>query len=208
MNKSLSLFIACACAIAVIPRIVPLPVAYNLSALGALALVSGAVVRPRWLALTLPLGCRLLTDCWIEAKTGFGFYNGMVFDYTAYAMIFAVGTLLAGQSLLNRKKSSVAKNALTGLLAGLGSGAIFFIVSNLGVWLLAPEHSYTRDLSGLIKCYVAAIPFAKGTFIGDLLYSGVFFGIIGMLPVSSTDTSTATETSTTCKTSLASTSGD
>lgn len=202
MNKSLSLFVACACSIAVIPRIVPMPLAYNLSALGALALVSGAVVQPRWLALTLPLGCRLLTDCWIEAKTGFGFYDGMVFDYTAYGMIFGLGALLAGQGQLDRKKFSVARNALIGVLAGLGSGAIFFVVSNLGVWLLAPEHSYTRDPSGLIRCYVAAIPFAKGTFIGDLLYSGLFFGIIGMLPACST------ESDSNCEASFASTSGD
>lgn len=189
MNKSTSIFIACACVIAVVPRIVPMPIAYNLSALGALALVCGAAVQPRWLGFAIPLLCRLLTDCWIEAKSGYGFYNSMIFDYAAYALIFGLGTACR------------RKGWLGALAGGITSAAIFFVVSNLGVWLLAPEHAYTRDFSGLMNCFVAAIPFAKGTFAGDLLYSVAFFSVLSLLPVSSTEASNPS-------TSLASTSGD
>ena len=193
MNKSTSIFIACACAIAVVPRIVPMPIAYNLSALGALALVCGATVQPRWLGLAIPLLCRLMTDFWIEAKSGYGFYNSMIFDYAAYALIFGLGTVC------------LRKGWLGALAGGIMSAAIFFFISNLGVWLLAPEHAYTRDFSGLMNCFVAAIPFAKGTLAGDLLYSVAFFSVLSVLPVPS-PSADASKTSTSA--SLASTSGD
>ena len=46
---------------------------------------------------------------------------------------------------------------------------IFFLVSNLGVWLAG--HLYPRTFGGLIDCYIAAIPFFRGTIAGDWLFA-------------------------------------
>jgi len=32
------------------------------------------------------------------------------------------------------------------------------------------------DLSGLIQCFIMALPFYRGTFLGDIFYTGMFFG--------------------------------
>ena len=55
------------------------------------------------------------------------------------------------------------------------SSVLFFIITNFAVWL-APHFMYPRTLTGLIECYTMAIPFFRNTVIGDLFYSGVFFG--------------------------------
>ena len=45
---------------------------------------------------------------------------------------------------------------------------LFFIVSNFGVWLLG--NLYEKNISGLINCYVLAIPFYKNTLISTLIF--------------------------------------
>ncbi|MDW8335083.1 MAG: DUF6580 family putative transport protein, partial [Bacteroidia bacterium] len=54
-----------------------------------------------------------------------------------------------------------------------GSTAIFFLVSNFGVW--AVGDFYPHNAAGLVECYVAAIPFLGNTFAGDVFYGAVLF---------------------------------
>ena len=92
MNRTSWIVVAAACVVAVSLRLIDGPY-MNFSALGALAVLCGAVVRPAWLGILIPLGCRVLTDSVIEAKTGHGFYGSWMFDYAAYVAIFSLGTM-------------------------------------------------------------------------------------------------------------------
>jgi len=58
--------------------------------------------------------------------------------------------------------------------ATAGSIVIYFLISNFGAWLYAPE-SYERSLAGLLKCYTMGIPFVRSTVIGNLVFAPVFF---------------------------------
>jgi hypothetical protein len=40
---------------------------------------------------------------------------------------------------------------------------------------------YSRTLSGLMNCYIAGVPFFRGTLVGDLVYSAVLFGGFALL---------------------------
>jgi hypothetical protein len=40
---------------------------------------------------------------------------------------------------------------------------------------------YPRSFSGLMECYLLAIPFFRNTILGDLFYTGVFFGSYELL---------------------------
>jgi hypothetical protein len=73
---------------------------------------------------------------------------------------------------------------MTDLILGLGwiskkvkiqtvllSSVVFFVVSNLGVWLLY----YPLTIEGLTSCFTLAIPFFTNTLLGDLAYSAVLF---------------------------------
>jgi hypothetical protein len=65
---------------------------------------------------------------------------------------------------------------------GLLSNIFFYIWSNLGVWLLDSWGMYTKDLSGLIKCYIYALPFLKNQLISSLIFIPVgFMAIEGSL---------------------------
>lgn len=61
------------------------------------------------------------------------------------------------------------------ICSALASSVSFFLLSNFVVWLA--YDMYPKTISGLMTCYVAAIPFFRGTFISDLLFTPVLFSI-------------------------------
>lgn len=143
----------------------------NFSPLAAIGLFGAAHFEKKWMALLVPLAATFLSDLVINNILfaayfdGFvWFYEGAGFVYGSYALIVLFGT-----SLFSNKVS------LPKVLVGaLGATAIFFLVSNFGSFLANPM--YSKDFTGLIACYTAAIPFAKGTLYGSLLFSSVLFG--------------------------------
>ena len=52
---------------------------------------------------------------------------------------------------------------------------LFFIITNFGVWSLGSPGldnvPYEKNLQGLIKCYILAIPFIKNTVLSTLTFS-------------------------------------
>jgi len=163
MKFTPNLLLCLAAAVAVLLRFAPLPV-QNFSAMGALAVLAGTSARSTWLAFSVPLGARLVSDVILQLQSGYGFYSTMPFDYAAYGAIVLIGRFLRPQGLL--------QGAATALLAA----AIFFFVSNLGVWCVPFNgvRLYPQTLSGLLDCYVRALPFARGTLLSDLLLTPVF----------------------------------
>jgi len=58
--------------------------------------------------------------------------------------------------------------------AAVSASVIFFALTNFGVWLLSGM--YSHDVTGLLACYTAAIPFLQNSLAGALFYSAVLFG--------------------------------
>lgn len=171
MKKSTIILVTVAATLAIGLRLIEGPM-HNFSAMGALAVLCGAVVRPTWLGLLIPLAARLLTDSVLQLQTGHGWYGSILFDYAAYAGSFGIGYMIRPQ------------RAVSALGAGLLAAVSFFVVSNVGVWCLPHEgmYLYPRTLAGLVDCFTQAIPFAKGTFYGDIGFTLAFFGMMNLLP--------------------------
>ena len=55
------------------------------------------------------------------------------------------------------------------------SAARFFLVSNFATWLF--QNMYPKTLAGLVQCYTLAIPFFRGTFASDLIYTPILFSV-------------------------------
>jgi len=53
---------------------------------------------------------------------------------------------------------------------------LFFLVTNFAVWVAF----YPSTLTGLAACFTAAIPFFQYTLAGDMVYSGLFFGVYAL----------------------------
>jgi hypothetical protein len=143
--------------IAILSRLIPHPA--NFTPVAALGVFAGAYISDRrfWL---VPLVAIFISDMFI------GFYQPltMLFVYLGFAASAFIGRLL-----LLKKRNFI----LLGSSAVL-SATIFFIFSNLGVWLAGLYYPLT--LAGLVECFVLAIPFFGNTLFGDLFYVGILFG--------------------------------
>ena len=159
-NRARLIALLSAILVAAALRLVPHPA--NFSPIDAMALFSGAHLGRRWLALAAPLGALLLSDLLL------GFYPGMLFQYAAVVLIVLLGSFALARIGVLRVAG-----------AALASSALFFAVSNFGVWLVGGMYPHT--LVGLAGCYVAAIPFFQNTVAGDLFYAGVLFGGFALL---------------------------
>jgi hypothetical protein len=122
-----------------------------------MALFSGAQFGRRALAFAAPLAALLLSDLVL------GFYAGMLFQYTAVALIVLLGSAWISRITVLRVGG-----------AALACSTLFFAISNFGVWL--GSGMYPHTVAGLGACYVAAIPFFENMIAGDLFYAVLLFG--------------------------------
>lgn len=157
-------------AIGILLRILPHP--FNFTPIAALALFAGAQFKNSKLAYLVPLVLMLLSDIILQGLYFAGitewpaFYSSMPIVYAAFAAVVLIGqTIRTKISVL-----SIAGGAVAGSL-------VFFVLSNFGVWLMGDGMMYSRDFAGVIDCFAAGIPFYRNTILGDLIYTGVFFGI-------------------------------
>lgn len=142
----------------------------NFSPLGAIALFGAAHFAKKWQAVLIPILATWLSDLFLNNVVYAAyfpeftwFYPGFYWQYGSYLLI-----VLWGMGVFNKI------NAFRTLIGALGASLIFFIVSNFGVW--AGGSIYPPTWEGLLACYVAAIPFFKGTLYGDLFFTIVLFG--------------------------------
>src|SRR5690606_17931909 len=147
---------------AAISRLIPHPP--NFTAVAVMALFVGAYFNNWYAAYMIPLSALFLTDLILE------FHNTMWAVYLSFALVVFIGTLLR-----NRKKPANI------LLASVTASVLFFVITNLAVWLSGTLYPLTGE--GLALCYTAAIPFFHYNLIGDLFFAGVMFGIFELAKV-------------------------
>ena len=91
-----------------------------------------------------------------------GFHSTIIFVYSAYLFI----NIFA--KIVDRLKLD------TGLFNPFFASSIFFVWTNLGVWLYSGM--YEKTFSGLINCFFLALPFWKNSLLSDHLFYLVFIG--------------------------------
>lgn len=159
MNRNLVIIAIISAGIAT--RFIPhLP---NFTAVGAIALFSGAYFSSKRISLLVPIAVLFISDLIFQIiQPGLGFYKYQIFTYLGFISIIMIGWLLRNN-----------KPAIGVATASLGSSIAFFLISNLGSWLTLSF--YPKTLGGLITCYGAAIPFFHWNVLGDLFYNAIFF---------------------------------
>lgn len=133
--------------LAVVTRLIPHPP--NFAPITGIALFAVARFQSKGIAILIPFLGLFLTDL-VLGLSGISF-----FVYIGFGLILFLG--------FRTKRTTVPTIMFSSLL--------FFVVSNLGVWLLY----YPLSLEGLISCFTLAIPFFTNTLLGDLVYTGVLF---------------------------------
>jgi hypothetical protein len=149
-----SLLVICA----VISRLLPHPP--NFAPIAGMALAGGVYMDKRF-ALIVPLIALVVSDIFI----GFSYIS--LFVYFSFFLIGLLGLWLHN----NKKLTTIAVTTLS-------SSILFYLITNFGVWALG---GYSYTFTGLVECYVAAIPFFHNTLFGDIVYVTVLFGMFELI---------------------------
>lgn len=134
----------------------------NFTPIAAIALFGGAHLGKKWLSFFVPLFALLVSDLII------GFHGFMIPVYVSFALVVLLGGILRGR---------IKVHSIIG--ASVASSLLFFLITNFAVWAGSPY--YPQTFAGLMQSYTMAIPFFHSSLLGDLFYSGVFFGGYYML---------------------------
>lgn len=143
---------------------------FNLSSIGALGIFGGARLRS-WQAFVLPPLIMIATDLCLWLVHGFHddyalWHVSRPFVYGSFLLYVLIGRMIANTSSPWR----------IGAAALVGS-AQFYLITNFQAWLELTQ-LYSRDLAGLIQCYVAGLQFDGGrTLVADLMLTFVMFGV-------------------------------
>ena len=148
-------------------RLIPHPP--NFTPIIAVAIMSGYFFRNIYVSFSILLISMLIADIFI------GFYENIIFVYIALLLITFVFFKISNK--INFKNL---------FIYGFAGSLIFFIISNFGVWALGSpglnDIAYEKSLSGLIECYILAIPFFGNTFLSTLIFTYPTIFIYKSLP--------------------------
>ena len=125
----------------------------------ALAIFGALHYKKKSLAYILPLASLWFSDLLINnlryvlSDEFTWFYKGFFWQYISYLIIIFLCIKF------NNNKINISKIFITAIFSEL----------------------YEKNLFGLISCYIAAIPFYKGTILGALFYTPLFFSFYYLL---------------------------
>ena len=131
---------------AAIIRLLPHPP--NFAPITAMALFGGLNFQNKKLAYAIPLLAMIVSDLFL------GFYSISIFVYTSFIAVTFIGTIINNINISNIFLSSL----------------VFFIITNLGVWILG----YPITFVGFLTCFTLALPFFGYALAGDLFFSLLF----------------------------------
>ncbi|MBC7745656.1 MAG: hypothetical protein H7096_11185 [Flavobacterium sp.] len=143
---------------AALTRALPLfiPHIWNFTAIGALAIFSGAQFNDKRLAFVMPLAAMALSDLFL----GNGF---SMLVYLAFTVMVVCGFLI-------RNKKSVPNI----ILSSIGGAISFYLITNFA-FFYSPS-LYPHNLEGIMASYIAALPFLNNMVAGNLVYGTILFG--------------------------------
>ena len=148
--------------IGAVARLLPHPA--NFTPVGGTSLFAGARLRG-WSAYLVPLILMAATDPLLTLIYGYPLFNRVTpVIYAAFLVNVWIGRKLLAK--LNPTRVAAA-SAICSLQ--------FFLLTNLGVWMLG--NWYPQTITGLALCFAAALPFLAPTLVGDLAYTGFLFGL-------------------------------
>ncbi len=143
----------------------------NFAPVAAIALFAGYQLRSRTLAATVPLAVMALSDL----SFGGYHYGVMIAVYASLTLPAVLGSYLRSKLPLFPARR-LGGSLLALLSAAIGSSLVFFLVTNFAVW--SYFDLYERTWSGLVQCYVQAIPFYRFTLTGDVCFAVALFGAL------------------------------
>jgi hypothetical protein len=135
--------------ILVFSRLIPHPP--NFTPIISASIISGYLFKKINISLFIVLSSMILSDLFI------GFHKTIFFTYLSLFTIIIIFSKI--NNIINKKNL---------FLFGLAGSLIFFLISNFGVWLIGDI--YEKNLTGLLSCYILAIPFLKNSILSTIIF--------------------------------------
>ena len=140
----------------------------------AMALFAGSVIKDKRFSFLVPLFSMLISDLLYQAlyMQGLteirGFYHGQWVNYVLFTLITVIGFF-------------INKNNISSIILGSLAGVVFFyLTSNFLDWigggLDINNQPYPITFKGLMNCFIAGLPFLRGSLLATLVFGGIFFG--------------------------------
>ncbi|OJU52132.1 MAG: hypothetical protein BGN96_07485 [Bacteroidales bacterium 45-6] len=161
--------------LAALSRLIPHPP--NFSPIGAMSLFGAAYYAQRRWAFIIPIASMWTSDLILNNVVYSQYFDHFVWLSPSSLCTYGAFVLIALVGFVFLRKISVT-NVIG---ASLTASVVFFLVSNLGVWV--STEMYAKSWTGLIDCYAAGVPFFRYTLSGDLIYSGISFGVFELLKI-------------------------
>lgn len=142
----------------------------------AMAIFGAAVIKDKKLAFVLPLVSMLLSDVFIEIlyRNGYMNYGGFWSGQTFFDGQVSNYILLAGLTLVGFWARNLNWTRIAG--ATIAAPVIYFLLSNLFVWIGGAGYARPHTFSGLILCYEDGLPFLRTSIMYTAMFSAILFG--------------------------------
>lgn len=184
LNKSTLYSFLLLIVVAAVYRVLPRPEGlWGFAPQIAMAIFGGSVIKDKKMAFLLPLLSMFISDTFFQLlySTGIGqtpgFYSGQLTNYILFGLLTVVGFFIN------------QKNVLQIGLGAVAAPVIYFLLSNLQVWIGGGGWHRPKTFVGLMMSYTDGLPFFKGSLMGTLFFALVLFG--GYYLITKKDTITA-----------------
>ena len=146
----------------------------NFTPIGAMGLFGGAYFDKKWKAFLFPLLTLFISDVFINQVIFKGKYGIMYSSWYFIYGIFLLITLL-GKIII---KNVTIKNVIG---ASIAAAVTHWLLADFVVWVfggtdLRTMQPLSRDVNGLVQCYIQGFPFMRNFLAGTIVYSGIMFG--------------------------------
>lgn len=142
---------------------------YNFTPIIAMSIFGGCYLHKRW-GVLIPFAAMALSDVILYSNE----YGWSMFNWKTTLAVYA-GVGLAFFIGWQIKKRLTWYFTLGGALV---ASLAFFFITNFSVWAFFDWYPHT--LAGLTECFTLALPFFRNSLAGDMVYTGLLFGVYEM----------------------------
>ncbi len=143
---------------------------WNVTPMAAVGLAAGVAFPQMAVAASVPLAALAISNL---AMPSYGSMAMAAVVYAATAWPVILGRVLrSSRGWSNGISSSNSWTAIAG--SALACSLVFFLSTNLAHWWLTND--YPQTATGLIACFVAALPFYRWMPVGDVVWAVTIFG--------------------------------
>lgn len=145
--------------LAITTRFLPHPP--NFTAVLSVGIFAGYLFKNKAIGYIIPIIAMIASDLII------GMHNTL---WAVYLSIIIAGII--GSKINQSNNGKIA-------LSSFSSALVFFILTNFAVWIAGILYPF--NISGLMSCYISAIPFFGYTLLSTIIYSFILFKLYNLL---------------------------